>query len=67
MMDGAQCIIDVLKMKCYKFKPEGGKPEKLEIPEKDLSKEGLNIVASSSHMSEETKTYINTYRRYHLW
>ncbi len=33
MMDGAQCIIDVLKMKCYKFKPEGGKPEKLEIPE----------------------------------
>ena len=33
MMDGAQCIIDVLKMKCYRFKPEGGKPEKLEIPE----------------------------------
>ncbi len=33
VMDGAQCIIDVLKMKMYKFKPEGGKPEKLEIPE----------------------------------
>ncbi len=33
LMDGAQCIIDVLKMKLYKFKPEGGKPEKLEIPE----------------------------------
>ncbi|MBT8204085.1 MAG: elongation factor G [Eudoraea sp.] len=33
MMDGAQCIIDVLKMKCYKFGKEGGKPEKLEIPE----------------------------------
>ena len=32
-MDGAQCIVDVLKMKCYKFGPEGGKPEKLEIPE----------------------------------
>ncbi|MGB5699775.1 elongation factor G [Muriicola sp.] len=32
-MDGAQCIIDVLKMKCYKFGPEGGKPEKLAIPE----------------------------------
>ena len=32
-MDGAQCIIDVLKMKCYKFGKEGGKPEKLEIPE----------------------------------
>ena len=27
-IDGAQCIIDVLKMKCYKFGPEGGKPEK---------------------------------------
>ena len=33
MLDGAQCIVDVLKMKCYKFGPEGGKPEKLEIPE----------------------------------
>ncbi|NNK09715.1 MAG: elongation factor G, partial [Flavobacteriaceae bacterium] len=32
-IDGAQCIIDVLKMKCYKFGPEGGKPEKLAIPE----------------------------------
>jgi len=32
-LDGAQAIIDVLKMKCYKFKPEGGKPEKLEIPD----------------------------------
>ena len=28
-MDGAQCIIDVLKMKCYKFGPQGGKPEKI--------------------------------------
>ena len=32
-IDGAQCIIDVLKMKCYKFGPEGGKPEKMTIPE----------------------------------
>jgi len=32
-IDDAQCIVDVLKMKCYKFGPEGGKPEKLEIPE----------------------------------
>ena len=31
-LDGAQCIIDVLKMKCYKFGETGGKPEKLEIP-----------------------------------
>lgn len=35
-IDGAQCIIDVLKMKCYKFKPEGGKPEKLPIPDDQL-------------------------------
>ncbi len=33
--DGAQCIIDVLKMKMYKFGPEGGKPEKHEIPEEE--------------------------------
>ena len=33
MIDGAQCIVDVLKMKCYKFPPQGGKPEKLAIPE----------------------------------
>ena len=32
VVDGSQCIIDVLKMKMYKFGPEGGKPEKLEIP-----------------------------------
>jgi len=33
VIDGAQCIIDVLKMKLYKFSPEGGKPEKFPIPE----------------------------------
>lgn len=32
VVGGAQCIIDVLKMKMYKFGPNGGKPEKLEIP-----------------------------------
>ncbi len=32
-IEGAQCIIDVLKMKCYKFSKNGGKPEKLAIPE----------------------------------
>ncbi|RPD97977.1 elongation factor G [Aureibaculum marinum] len=32
-IDGEQCIVDVLKMKVYKFKPTGGKPEKLAIPE----------------------------------
>lgn len=34
-IDGAQCIIDVLKMKCYKFGAEGGKPEKIAIPENE--------------------------------
>ena len=38
MVDGAQCIIDVLKMKMYKFSPEGGKPEKLAIPKSELDK-----------------------------
>ncbi len=33
VIDGSQCIVDVLKMKCYKFSEEGGKPEKLPIPE----------------------------------
>ena len=33
VIDEAQCIIDVLKMKMYKFGPEGGKPEKFDIPE----------------------------------
>lgn len=41
-LDGAQAIIDVLKMKCYKFGPEGGKPEKLEIP--DDQKEYANTL-----------------------
>ncbi len=36
LIDGAQCIVDVLKMKVYKFGPEGGKPEKLEIPEDQM-------------------------------
>jgi len=35
-LDGAQCIIDVLKMKLYKFSPEGGKPEKLPIPDDQI-------------------------------
>ncbi len=35
-IDGALCIVDVLKMKLYKFGPEGGKPEKLVIPEDQI-------------------------------
>ena len=36
VVNGAQCIIDVLKMKMYKFGPQGGKPEKLEIPKDQI-------------------------------
>lgn len=32
------CIIDLLKMVMYKFSPEGGKPEKLPIPENEKEK-----------------------------
>ena len=35
-IDGAYCIIDVLKMKLYKFGANGGKPEKFEIPEDQI-------------------------------
>jgi elongation factor G len=35
MLDGANAIVDVMKMKCYKFGPEGGKPEKVPIPDNE--------------------------------
>ena len=35
-IDGAQGIIDVLKMKLYKFGENGGKPEKLPIPDDQI-------------------------------
>jgi len=41
-VDGAQCIVDVLKMKMYKFSAEGGKPEKLKIP-KDQKETADNL------------------------
>ncbi len=50
---GFNCIIDVLNMIMYKFPPEGGKPEKLAIPddEKDkaeqLHKELIESIASN--------------------
>jgi elongation factor G len=37
-VDGALCIVDVLKMKLYKFGPEGGKPEKLPIPDSEKAR-----------------------------
>ncbi len=33
--EGFDCIIDLLKMVMYKFPPEGGKPEKLPIPDSE--------------------------------
>jgi len=55
MMDGAQCIIDVLKMKLYKFGPEGGKPEKLEIPadQIDLANELHNELVEKAAENDE--------------
>ncbi len=55
MLDGAQCIVDVLKMKMYKFGPEGGKPEKLEIPEdqKELADELHNELVEKAAENDE--------------
>lgn len=36
--EGFNCIIDLLKMIMYKFGPEGGKPEKLPIPDDQQEK-----------------------------
>ncbi len=36
--EGFNGIIDLLKMKMYKFSPEGGKPEKLPIPDEEKEK-----------------------------
>jgi elongation factor G len=54
-IDGAQCIIDVLKMKCYKFGAEGGKPEKLSIPQDqiDYAEELHNILVEKAAENDE--------------
>ena len=44
------------------FKVVDDKFTKLEVKEKDLSKEGIKIVASASHLNEETKKYINKFK-----
>lgn len=44
------------------FKIINDKLIKLQIKEKDLSKEGLKIVASASHLNKETKKYINKFK-----
>ena len=55
-VDGAQCIVDVLKMKMYKFGPEGGKPEKMPIPQdqKELADRLHNeLVEKAAEKDEE--------------
>jgi len=56
VIDGSQCIVDVLKMKMYKFSPEGGKPEKLEIPDdqKEWAKELNNELIEKAAENDET-------------
>ncbi len=55
VIDGAQCIVDVLKMKMYKFGPEGGKPEKLEIPDdqKELANQLHNELVEKAAENDE--------------
>lgn len=55
IIDGAQCIVDVLKMKMYKFGKEGGKPEKLEIPkdQKALADELHNELVEKAAENDE--------------
>ncbi|WP_297703787.1 translation factor GTPase family protein [uncultured Eudoraea sp.] len=56
IIDGSQCIIDVLKMKCYKFSPQGGKPEKLPIPEDQKDRADLlhnELVEKAAENDEE--------------
>ncbi len=55
VIDGAQCIVDVLKMKMYKFSPEGGKPEKFPIPEdqKEIADELHNELIEKAAENDE--------------
>ncbi len=52
---GAQGIVDVLKMKLYKFPPEGGKPEKLPIPDdqKELAEKLHNELVEKAAENDE--------------
>ncbi|MDF1613919.1 elongation factor G [Desulfurivibrio dismutans] len=53
--DGFDCIIDLLKMTMYKFPPEGGKPEKLAIPEaeKERAAEWHNQLVEKAAENDE--------------
>lgn len=49
-------LIDVLKMKMYQWKPEGGEPEVLEIPAEELerAKEYQNILVEAAAENDES-------------
>jgi len=55
IVDGSQCIIDVLKMKMYKFGPDGGKPEKFDIPadQKELAEQLHNELVEKAAENDE--------------
>lgn len=54
--EGSQAIVDVLTMKMYVFKDEGGKPEKLAIPESEAEKANAlhNELVEKAAENEET-------------
>lgn len=53
--EGFNCIIDLLKMTMYKFGPDGGKPEKLPIPdeEKDQAEQMHNDLVEKAAENDE--------------
>lgn len=54
--DDFNCIIDLLKMVMYKFPPEGGKPEKVPIPDEEKAKanELHNTLVEAAAENDET-------------
>jgi elongation factor G len=53
--EGYNAMVDVLKMKMYKWKPEGGAPDKLDIPasESERAEELHNILVEAAAENDE--------------
>lgn len=53
--EGFNCIVDLLKMTMYKFGPDGGKPEKVAIPDdvKDKADEWHNALVEAAAENDE--------------
>jgi elongation factor G len=53
--DGYNAMVDVLKMKMYVWKPEGGAPDKIEIPdsERERAEELHNILVEAAAENDE--------------